>query len=256
MFAGPPAYDPASVDLASFDVLNFEIIMEWQFKSSNTGNATDNAATISDENNITVTEADYTAVNDLRLQLSPDGPIGKQWNFGRTRCGEGATEGQETAKDAAAVKMLVAKVRGTLTRTQCAAAPCTLPAVRLLSSDVETLCLCVLPRHPLFALVGVWRRLSCLTLGAREQGPLGLADGLARQLLLRLRLRRRQPALALHAQLLPVRRPPPPTPPPPPPPDQIRVAPPPHALLTAAKSIHLGSVSASRRAAGGVRQLH
>ena len=81
-------------------------------------NATDNAATISDENNIAVTEADYTAVNDLRLQLSIDGPIGKQWFYGRTRCGEGATEGQETAKDAAAVKMLVAKVRGTLTRTQ------------------------------------------------------------------------------------------------------------------------------------------
>ena len=112
-----------------------------------TQQAADNAATISDENSITVAEAHYTTVNALRVELSTDGPIGKQWFYGRTRCGEGATEGQETAKDAAAVKKLVAKVRGTLTRTyaQCAAAPCTLPAVRLLSSDVESSACVALP---------------------------------------------------------------------------------------------------------------
>ena len=115
--------------------------------------AADNAATISDESNITVTEADYTAVNELRRQLSIDGPIGKQWFYGRTRCGEGATEGQETAKDAAAVKKLVAKVRGTLTRTQCAAAPCTL----------------CLPRGPCHR---TWRRSACACCPASPCLPL------------------------------------------------------------------------------------
>ena len=107
--------------------------------------AADNAATISDENDITVTEAHYTAVNDLRLQLSTDGPIGKQWNFGRTRCGEGATEGQETAKDAAAVKKLVAKVRGTLTRTvRCCALHSTCRAAPVIGRGDALL----LPCHP------------------------------------------------------------------------------------------------------------
>ena len=117
-------------------------------------NATDNAATISDENNIAVTEADYTAVNDLRLQLSIDGPIGKQWFYGRTRCGEGATEGQETAKDAAAVKKLVAKVRGTLTRTvRCCALHSTCRAAPVIGRG--ELCLCCPAILLLFALVGV-----------------------------------------------------------------------------------------------------
>ena len=35
VLTGPSAYDPASVDLASFEVLHFETIMEWQLKSSN-----------------------------------------------------------------------------------------------------------------------------------------------------------------------------------------------------------------------------
>ena len=116
--------------------------------------AADNAATISDENNINVTEADYTAVNDLRHQLSIDGPIGKQWFYGRTRCGEGATEGQETAKDAAAVKKLVAKVRGTLTRTvRCCALHSTCRAAPVIGrGDALPCCPAILV---LFALVCV-----------------------------------------------------------------------------------------------------